>query len=108
MAKFNERYWLLWDEARDRNYKVSRQAFADSMGVTAGQSNGWLDNGNLADCDSLLKVAKHADVSVSWLVGETEMRNLHSIEMLKGLSTHSIDELVCYAGYLQYKEKSKR
>lgn len=38
MAKFHERYWMLWEEARDENHKIKPVDFANSMGVTVGQS----------------------------------------------------------------------
>lgn len=107
MADFNTRYWELWDEARDRNPKLTRQEFAEYMGVTLGQSNGWLDKGNQPDCDTLLKIAKRANVSVSWLVGEMEIRNFQINERLNALSSAIIDELITYAEYLSYKEKKE-
>lgn len=108
MANFNTRYWELWDEARDVNPKLSRQEFADCIGVTLGQSNGWLDKGNQPDCDTLVKVAKKANVSVSWLVGETEVRNYQMNEFFSGLPSAIIDELVEYADFLKNKKKKRK
>lgn len=111
MANFNSRYWQLWDDARDLNPKITRQEFADSIGVTIGQSNGWLDKGNQPDCDTLLKIAKKANVSVSWLAGEVEVRNFQINQLLKDLPSPIVDELVRYTRYLCYcyneKEKLK-
>lgn len=109
MANFNSRYWQLWEDSRDINPKITRQEFADSMGVTIGQSNGWLDKGNQPDCDTLLMVAKKANVSVSWLVGEIEVRNFKIIKLLKGLPSPVVDELARYAKYLYlcHKEREK-
>lgn len=106
-VNFNTRYWDLWDEARDVNPKLSRQEFADLMGVTLGQSNGWLDKGNQPDCDTLVKVAKKANVSVSWLVGETEVRNYQTNRFFNGLSSTIIDKITEYAEFLHSKEKKK-
>ena len=104
-ANFNSRYWQLWEEIQDIDSKITRLEFANYMGVTLGQSNGWLDKGNQPDCDTLRKIAKKAGVSVSWLVGETEIRNFQINRLLDNLSSPIIDEIARYTSYLIYKEK---
>lgn len=105
MTKFHKRYWCLWDEAKDIDSKISRAEFAKRMGVTVGQSNGWLDGGTEPDCESLLTIAKNAGVSVSWLVGETGIRRLNMPDLLEGLPTDAVSEMIEFSKYLRYKYK---
>lgn len=105
MAKFHKRYWCLWDEAKDDDCKISRAEFAERMGVTVGQSNGWLDSGNEPDCESLLIIAKNAGVSVSWLVGETNIRTFETPNLFMGLPEKAAEELEEFVRYLRFKYK---
>lgn len=105
MSIFNKRYWMLWEEARDKNHKLKRAEFAELMGVTVGQSNGWLDTSTEADCTSLVTIAKRANVNVSWLVGETNIRNFDTPNLFVGLPVKAADELEEFVRYLRFKYK---
>ena len=39
MSKFFERYWMLWEEMKAKDNKLTREKFADRLGVSSGQSN---------------------------------------------------------------------
>lgn len=54
MSKFLERYWMLWED------KLTREKFADRLGVSSGQSNAWLHGTSEPDCDALAILAKRA------------------------------------------------
>lgn len=94
---------MLWEEARDRNHKIKRVEFAESLGVTAGQSNGWLDTNTEPDCESLITISKHANISVSWLVGETNIRKLDTPVLYNELPAKAADELTEFVKYLRHK-----
>lgn len=74
MATFHERICILYNEYRDKNYKFGRKAFADMLGVSLGQLSGWLNGIGRPDFEVLKQIAKNADVSTNWLIGETEQR----------------------------------
>lgn len=95
---------MLWDEARDRDHKISRDEFADSLGVTPGQSNGWLRGTSEPDCDALAVLAEKAKVSVNWLIGASNDREPERIcTLIEGLPTEAVDKLSEYIKYLHFK-----
>lgn len=104
MSKFYERYWMLWEEARDKNYKTTREQFADSLGVSPGQSNGWLRGTSEPDCDTLAILARKANVSVAWLVGATNIRKPEVFcPLVRELPTEAVDEVMEFIKYIRFK-----
>lgn len=103
MADFHERINVLYEEARDTNYKIGRNAFAKSLDVTIGQLNGWLDGLGKPNSDTLRKVATKANVSVSWLVGETDFRSQLLPQNADALPEAAQQEYKILIDYLKFK-----
>lgn len=92
MATFQDRINLLYQEARYRNYKVGRKAFAEQLGISLGRVSAWLDGNGRPDFELLKEVAKNAGVSVSWLLGETDFRSLVIPETANNLPPEAQEE----------------
>lgn len=75
MTGFHERITELYKEAQALDYTIGRKAFAELLGVTRSQMNGWLDGTGRPDMHLLKSVAKNSGVETSWLIGESEWRN---------------------------------
>lgn len=108
MADFRERINLLYEEARDANYKVGRNAFAQNLDVTIGQLSGWLDGFGKPNSDTLKKIAQKTNVSVSWLVGETDYRNQLLPENCDSLPEEAQAEYRFFMDYLKFKYGAKK
>ena len=76
MATFQERINLLYEGAKDIDYRLSQEEYASKFGATRNQLKGWLDGRGEPTIEMLKTIAKTHGVSVSWLVGETCIRNL--------------------------------
>lgn len=106
MATFHDRISELYEEARDRDYRIGRKKFAELCGATRGQINGWLSRTAEPDLETLKRVAMSQQVSVSWLIGETNIRNKEEcryFERVKLLPTRAIVELKLFLDYLYHK-----
>lgn len=75
MTTFRKRITELYEESRDRNHRIGRTKFAEILGVTKSQLNGWLDGSGKPDYDTLIQIAARAGVTSAWLIGETDHRN---------------------------------
>lgn len=104
MATFNDRITELYEEARDRDYTVGRKKFAEILGVTRGQINGWLENAGNPDLETLKKIADKAGVSTSWLIGEDDRRNYPSFEM-SGLTPEAQRDYDLLLEFLRFKHR---
>lgn len=76
MPTFRERINVLYEEARDKNHKIGRKGFAEQLGVSLGKVSAWIDGNGSPDFETLKLVAKNIGVSVSWLVGESDLRQI--------------------------------
>ncbi|MDU4959423.1 MAG: helix-turn-helix domain-containing protein [Sporomusaceae bacterium] len=74
MACFTDRLNELFEEARDRNYPFSRVDYAKFLGVTHNQVSGWLDGRSEPSIKMLRHIARSHNVSLSWLVGDTNIK----------------------------------
>lgn len=100
---------MLWEEAKEKDNKLTRSKFADRLGVTPGQSNGWLRGTSQPDCDALAILAKRANVSVGWLVGITNFRNPEIIcPLMKDLPAEATDEITEFIKYIRFKYNSDK
>lgn len=79
MTTFHERIYKLYNEARDHNHRLGRKGFAEMLNVSQGQVNGWLNGVGRPDYEVLKHIAKKANVSTSWLIGETDQRTFEPI-----------------------------
>lgn len=108
MANFRDRLIELFEEAKDRDHKMTRAAFAKMIGVTIGQFNGWIDKESQPGIETLMDIAKCANVSVSWLIGETDSRYLKVQEHELCISAEAREEFIYMVDYLKYKYDKKR
>jgi len=75
MTRFPERLNELFELERDKQYPFSRVAYAKMLGVTHNQVSGWLDGRSEPSIKILIKIANIHNVSLAWLVGETNIKN---------------------------------
>jgi len=85
VSSFKDRINLLWDEAKDQNYTISQQEFAQRIGATRSQLRGWLSGAGEPDTEMLKIIATKHNVSIDWLTGLTDMR---SYDLKKGSPTY--------------------
>lgn len=103
MPTFRERLHVLYEEAKDKNYKVGRKGFANQLGITVPKVSAWLDGNGKPDFETLKLVAKNAGVSVSWLVGEGDLREIVLPERADCLPDEAQKEYHFILDYLKYK-----
>lgn len=75
MATFQERINRLYEEAKDADYRLTQIDYATRFGATRNQLKGWLDGRGEPSSEMMKTIAKIHGVSVSWLVGETNIRH---------------------------------
>lgn len=75
MATFQERINQLFEEAKDADYRLTQTEYASRFDATRNQLKGWLDGRGEPNSEMMKSIAKIHGVSVSWLVGETNIRN---------------------------------
>lgn len=112
MDTFHDRINELYEEARDQNYRIGRKKFAEMCGVRRWQMHGWLNRTGSPNAATLRQVAKACKVSVSWLVGETDVRRLtHSavsaelLNLIEEVPSEALDEVRDFLAYLLSKYK---
>lgn len=106
LADFRERINELYDEARDQNHKIGRTGFAELLGVTRGQANGWLDGTSKPNFETLKYIAQKAGVTSSWLIGECELRNYPSIKV-SGATPEARRDYLLLLDFLKYKYREQ-
>lgn len=74
MSTFRERMTQLYEEAKDKNHKLTQTAFAARFGATRNQLKGWLDGRGEPGSEILKQIASCSNTSVDWLVGLTDIR----------------------------------
>jgi len=75
LATFQERINQLYEETKDADYRLTQNDYATRFGATRNQIKGWLDGRGEPSSEMMKTIAKIHGVSVSWLVGETNIRN---------------------------------
>lgn len=116
LATFQERMNQLFEEAKDADYRLTQIEYASKFGATRNQLKGWLDGRGEPNSEKMKSIAKIHGVSVSWLVGETNIRNFIEspsasqidlkIDHLPPQAIRSIKEFVDFIR-LKYRRKSK-
>lgn len=104
-TNFYNRINELYEEARDKNYRIGRKMFADLCGITKGQLNGYLCGDSEPSTEILKRIAEKQEVSVAWLVGATDKRNEPDTNMTEKMPAEAIKELYSYVNYLKFKYK---
>lgn len=106
---FIDRFDQLFQDEKDKNHRLSRAQFADMIGASYDQVTGWY-RGRSPDIDMLKRIAKRFDISVSWLVGETDIKYEPSKEfqqLTKGLTPEDMRQIKIFVGYLQHAKTIK-
>lgn len=103
MANFHDRIYELYEEARDENHKIGRKKFAELCGVTVSQMNGWLNKKCEPDSETMKRIAAKRNISVSWLTGETNIRNFRDFNDYNKLPPAALLELEIFMRYLKIR-----
>lgn len=82
MATFNERIGILYNEFRSLAVGNGRAAYARKLKVTKGQLGGWLDGAGTPDLDTLKRLSRDLQVSILWLIGQSNDRSLRADEIM--------------------------
>lgn len=105
---FHQKINELWERARDKDYRLTMEAFAKHIGTTRSGLRGWLAGKGQPDADGFVRVAKIEGVSLEWLLGDDREykqctpQELCLIEKFRGLSTiHQEDILVFIDRYYE-------
>jgi len=75
LISFTERFNVLYQEAKDKDYKITQTEFAKRFGATRNQVTGWLDGRSEPDIEMLKKIATISDISIEWLTGNSNVRS---------------------------------
>ena len=67
---FHKRINELWERAKDRDYRLTMEAYAQRIGITRSGLRGWLAGKGQPDADGFVRVAKAENVSLAWLLGD--------------------------------------
>lgn len=109
---FQKRFAELYEELRDQNHKIGRTKLASICGVTKGQIDSWLAGRTEPDIQTLLQIAQNTGISVSWLIGETDLRQYDLSDSLKlflqKLPPDAVTEINLYFDYISFKYKIPR
>lgn len=107
--EFLNRLDQIYQEIKDKNHKFTRAQFADMAGASYDQMTGWY-RGRNPDIEMLKKIARNFHVSVSWLVGETDIRYEAAKELQalsEGLSHEDMLLVQHFIDYLNYSKTNK-
>lgn len=109
---FQKKFTELYEELRDQNHKIGRTKLAEICGVSKGQVDSWLAGRTEPDIQTLLQIARNTGISVSWLTGETDLRQYDVSDEIKiflqKLPPGALVELNSYFDYLSFKYKISR
>ncbi|MBR3722966.1 MAG: helix-turn-helix transcriptional regulator [Selenomonadaceae bacterium] len=89
---FHRRINELWERAKDENYKLTLENYAERIGTTRSALRGWLAGKGQPDADGFVRVASLEGVSLEWLLGAekinaaTQNRENELISKFKNLS----------------------
>nr|WP_092074440.1 helix-turn-helix transcriptional regulator [Dendrosporobacter quercicolus]NSL49688.1 helix-turn-helix transcriptional regulator [Dendrosporobacter quercicolus DSM 1736]SDM95179.1 Helix-turn-helix [Dendrosporobacter quercicolus] len=115
MATFQERINQLYEEAKDTDYRLTQTEYAAKFGATRNQLKGWLDGRGEPSSEMMKLIAKMQGVSVSWLVGETNIRNFtndpsaNPIDLkIDHLPPEAIQNIKEYIELMRLKYRQKR
>ena len=67
---FHQRINELWERAKDRDYRLTLESYAQHIGTTRSALRGWLAGKGQPDAEGFVRVAAAEDVSLPWLLGD--------------------------------------
>lgn len=110
MATFYERIQELYEEARDRDYRIGRKKFAEIAGVRFAQMHGWLNKSGDPSTEDLKILSERLEVGIAWLVGKSSIRfeTTKLIEIAKDLNKKELEDVVQFIEFIKCKRKRKK
>lgn len=60
----------MWEKAKDQDYRLTLEAYAQRIGTTRSSLRGWLAGKGQPDADGFVKIAVNESVSLAWLLGD--------------------------------------
>lgn len=75
-------------------YSETQQDVADAVGIQRGAYGTYESGISLPPCDKLVMLAEHFDVTVSYLIGETNFRKAKNGSSQRNVDLHDIDKVV--------------
>lgn len=89
---FHKRINELWEKAKDKDYRLTLEGYANRIGTTRSSLRGWLSGKGQPDADGFVRVAVSENVSLAWLLGDERefdgcsQQELALIKKYRGLS----------------------
>ena len=74
-STFHQRINELYEESKDKNYKMTQEEYAAKLGTTRSALRGWLEGKGQPDADGLAYISTALNISVDWLVGKSDLRS---------------------------------
>jgi len=109
---FHKNINTLWERAKDKNYRLSMEAYAAYLGTTRSSLRGWLAGKGQPDTEGLVRIATVESVSLAWLVGDKRkfggwaQREIMLIEKFRILSEIHKEDICAFLDHF-YKQDSK-
>lgn len=97
MATFTERFNILFKEFKMKTeYPNGRAAFSRAIGFSKGQVSGWLDGTGTPDPETLKKLSENLNISLLWLIGESDERNwtIKNAPIVAAHAEHDVKALI--------------
>ena len=67
---FHQHINELWERAKDKDYRLTMEGYAQHLGTTRSSLRGWLAGKGQPDADGFVRVATTENVSLAWLLGD--------------------------------------
>ena len=94
MATLQDRIAQLYDEAKDADYKLTKDQFAMKYGGSRSQLNGWLAGKGNPNSPTLHRLADIFKVSTDWLLGYTDDRSATALPSPETKKPKDLDEFL--------------
>lgn len=72
---FQNRINMLYQNAKDADYTLTQEAYANRLGTTRNALRGWLRGSGQPDADGFAKIATVENTTVDWLVGKSDIKS---------------------------------
>ena len=69
-TRFQKRINELWQQAKNKNSRLTQTEFSERFGVTRNAILGWLRGTGQPDADGFVRIACSENVSLAWLLGD--------------------------------------
>ena len=69
-TRFQKRINELWQQAKNKNSRLTQTEFSERFGATRNALLGWLRGTGQPDADGFVRIACSENVSLAWLLGD--------------------------------------